>query len=133
MDNDCDGSVDEGGVCNYDDADNDGVIDLFDSCPGTPQNTYVNSVGCELQIEMQMIEGWNLIAYFGENRSIQNVLENVISTVGIVYGYENGMWKSYNASRPINSLEEMKKGFGYWVKTLTSSTWRSTPSHIILE
>jgi len=32
--------------CNISDSDNDGVIDQWDKCPGTPTNSYVNMFGC---------------------------------------------------------------------------------------
>jgi len=34
--------------CDIIDSDNDGVIDQWDSCPETPLNSYVNSIGCPL-------------------------------------------------------------------------------------
>ena len=30
----------------YNDSDNDGVIDQWDNCPDTPENSYVNKHGC---------------------------------------------------------------------------------------
>jgi len=32
--------------CKMDDSDDDGVVDIWDECPETPENSYVNKNGC---------------------------------------------------------------------------------------
>jgi len=39
--------------------------------------------------------------------------------------YDNGNWYSYNPSKPafLNTLNIMKPGYGYWVRTTTDTVW----------
>jgi hypothetical protein len=45
IDDDCDGEIDEGGICIVD-TDNDGIEDSEDDCPGTPEGDAIDIVGC---------------------------------------------------------------------------------------
>jgi outer membrane protein OmpA-like peptidoglycan-associated protein len=43
-------------TCSCGDSDNDGVSDAMDECPGTPENTKVDGMGCPLRVSREMYE-----------------------------------------------------------------------------
>lgn len=66
---------------------------------------------------------WNLVSYLPEAPlSVPNALASIWSSVVVVLGYENG-GLSYDPALPeLATLNEMKAGFGYWIKTNSAGT-----------
>ncbi|MBU0628024.1 MAG: hypothetical protein KKC75_02455 [Nanoarchaeota archaeon] len=65
---------------------------------------------------LSLTKSWNLIGYPSLNKTnISEFFEGVNITAAFAY---NGTWLSYNPLRneSLNTLKQMKPGFGYWVK-----------------
>jgi photosystem II stability/assembly factor-like uncharacterized protein len=67
--------------------------------------------------------GWNLIGYpAGVARAVPDAMASVAGKYTLVYEYDpnaaGGSWRSYSASAPgyANTLQQMRPGYGYWVK-----------------
>jgi len=59
--------------CNYDDRDEDGVIDIFDECPNTIQGTAVNNNGCKaITLYLKIEELLEKVNQLETNNSIMN-------------------------------------------------------------
>ncbi|MBU0628021.1 MAG: S8 family serine peptidase [Nanoarchaeota archaeon] len=68
-------------------------------------------------LTINLNQGWNLIGYPSLNKTnISEFFEGANITAAFAY---NGTWLSYNPSRndSLNTLKQMKPGYGYWVKT----------------
>ena len=66
---------------------------------------------------------WNLVSYLPEDpMAVPDALTSIWSSVIVVLGYENG-GLSYDPALPeLATLNEMKEGFGYWIKTNSAGT-----------
>ncbi|MGB5107280.1 MAG: HYR domain-containing protein [Candidatus Zixiibacteriota bacterium] len=66
---------------------------------------------------------WNLVSYLPENPlPVPDALVSIWSSVVVVLGYEGG-GLSYDPALPeLATLNEMKEGFGYWIKTNAAGT-----------
>lgn len=75
-------------ICDCIDSDNDGVIDIMDICPGTPENSWVNKTGCPASSsESQYADGFDA----GKQYCIENP-EACDIEIGVDYqdGYDQG-------------------------------------------
>jgi hypothetical protein len=67
-----------------------------------------------------LYEKWNLIGYLCDSpRNVTDVFESVMENVTIINGFENSNGpRVYNPNLPpmFSNLNEMKPGYGYWVK-----------------
>lgn len=71
--------------------------------------------------ELNVIDGWNLIGYPSlTNRSVNEVLDGI--DYSSIFSYINDEWKGYNPLKPINTLNYLMPGYGYWVKANENST-----------
>jgi subtilisin family serine protease len=64
--------------------------------------------------------GWNLISIplVPNNNQTSQILSSISSGIESVWGYKDGAWKIYIPGYPeISDLEDMKTGYGYWIKT----------------
>ncbi len=74
-------------------------------------------------------DGWNFIGYpCFRDRNPADVLSSIVGSYDAVQVYENqdsnDSWKHYNINKPVplNDLEYMKPGFGYWVHVTAPCT-----------
>jgi len=68
-------------------------------------------------INISLSQGRSLVDYPSLNTSnVTDFFKDVNITTAFAY---NGSWLSYNPSRnnSLNTLKQMKPGYGYWVKT----------------
>ncbi len=71
-----------------------------------------------------LIEGWNLLGYVGETRSIDEALESVAGQYESVWAYRDGRWKAYYAATPAGSpLTQLESGYAYWILATDNVTW----------
>ena len=71
-----------------------------------------------------LIDGWNLIGYVGETRSIDEALESVSGKYESLWSYQDGRWKTYYSSSPASgSLTELDSGLAYWILGTENATW----------
>jgi len=70
--------------------------------------------GFEMDETIELNNGWNLVGY--PSLSEMNVDESELEDYNI-FAYINNSWLSYVPSRSFNSLENLKPGYGYWVKS----------------
>jgi len=65
-------------------------------------------------------EGWNLISYICNSfNDVEDVFGSIMDDVIVINSFDNsGGAKTYNPNLPpmFSDLEQMKPGFGYWVK-----------------
>ena len=59
-----------------------------------------------------LFQGWILIGHpYLTEKNVKELYAN-----NVVYAY-NASWSSYIPNRTFNSLQTLKPGYGYWVKT----------------
>jgi hypothetical protein len=71
-----------------------------------------------------LYQGWNLIGYPSlTTRNVSNALSTIDGnyTQLVVYIASTGQWKTYVVGEPINPLENMTPGYGYWIYVNTST------------
>jgi len=87
-------------------------VDLSISGPPIPPNTPI-----------QLDQGWNLIGYLPEEgKSVSEALGGIMDQLIVARGFEQGA-KTYDPQLPdFSDLEEMKPGFGYWIKVASAVT-----------
>ncbi|MBN1380499.1 MAG: hypothetical protein JXA41_02370 [Deltaproteobacteria bacterium] len=75
---------------------------------------------------VDLLTGWNLIGFSGDaDTAITTVLASISGKYSIVWGEFNpstSSWKSYNPTKPINTLTTMGVGKGYWINATENST-----------
>ncbi len=86
--------------------------------------------GGTFTVTVPLLSGWNLVGYACPQPSpeaIADALDSIDGEYSIVYGNENGSWKTYDPAQPFgHSLTEMKTGYGYWIKATQATTWTMT-------
>lgn len=66
--------------------------------------------------EFNITVGWNLVPYsWVEEKSIPDTLVNIDNKIAKIYEYNNGEWKLWINSVPVNTLETFKPNHGYWI------------------
>jgi hypothetical protein len=72
-----------------------------------------------------LVEGWNLVGYAAETPAHPSVVfDELVSTGNLLYvtGFDQGVQVYDPNGLPfLNSLQEMRNGFGYWVKSAVST------------
>jgi len=80
------------------------------SNPGAIEN---HAPGLSQWLEPDYLIGFNSL----QSMTIEDALIDIDGEVESVWGYKDGVWKTYNPKNPgFSDLEEMEPGMGYWVK-----------------
>lgn len=81
---------------------------------------FILSIGLPNDDGIGLDLGWNLISFDVEpdNNSVEDVFESLGDNLEYITAFDNGAL-IYNPNDPsfLNTLTEVQKGFGYWVKT----------------
>ena len=80
-------------------------------------NLKFNLFGGQVEDDITLQDGWNLIGYPSLNETNISTFADEINVTN-VFMYENGTWKSYKPDKPsyLNTITKAKPGYGYWVK-----------------
>jgi hypothetical protein len=82
--------------------------------------------------EIDLLAGWNLIAYWPQETQIPEDAFAELIDAGVlemVTSYENGgLYFDPNGPSFLNTLTEVKNGFGYWVKVSGDYTGFAYPN-----
>lgn len=103
-----------------------------------------NAPGCNLMpsTSISLNAGWNMVSFpldiVSERKSPAIFFESLIldNNLELVYSFENGLWKKFNAdpSAPsfVNTLTEVRPSLGYWVKVKRNTvlTYSATDSSL---
>ncbi len=77
------------------------------------ENTTLVIEGTELDsVDLSLKQGWNLIGFPNLTSSLINKTLTGIN-YSAIYSFNN-TWSSYFPKRPLNSLEFLNPGYGYW-------------------
>lgn len=91
----------------------------------TPETLIVNGDPCSVSSPIPLDTDWNLISYLpSQSDSISNAFSSLADQYQMIFGYENGGFKTWDRARPafLNDLMLLKSSLGYWVKMLSPGT-----------
>ena len=78
------------------------------------QSLNLTITGTEATETINLTNGWNLVGY--PNVDTMQITDSNLKDY-LVLAYANNSWLSYAPNRTINTLDKLKPGYGYWVKS----------------
>jgi hypothetical protein len=81
--------------------------------------------GATASKDVNLINGWNFVGYSAASaQPVGPALGSIAGKYDIVWTYENGQWRYYDAADPQGgTLSQFQPGKGYWIKMREAAIW----------